>query len=98
MLALERVCELSTDLACIESFVTDEQPFGTVPAMEFYEGTQLAGQFDNWVGPNISCLTAMCRAAGFTRVDFQSVVDFRAHVSCHRKWPEIARSGAGPEL
>jgi tRNA (mo5U34)-methyltransferase len=98
MLALERVCELATDLACIESFVTDEQPIGTVPAMEFYEGTQLAGQFDNWVGPNISCLMAMCRAAGFARVEFKSVVDFRAHVICHRTWPEVARTGAAPEL
>ncbi len=98
MLALERVCELSTDLVCVESFVTDEQPTGTIPAMEFYEGTELAGQFDNWVGPNISCLMAMCRTAGFARVDFQSVVDHRAHVICHRKWPAIARTGAGPEL
>ena len=98
MLALERVCELTTDLACVESFVTDEQPSGTIPAMEFYEGTELAGQFDNWVGPNISCLLAMCRTAGFARVDFKSVVDHRAHVICHRKWPDIARTGVGPEL
>lgn len=98
MLALERVCELSTDLVCVESFVTDEQPSGTIPAMEFYEGTELAGQFDNWVGPNISCLMAMCRTAGFARVDFKSVLDFRAHVICHRKWANIARTGAGPEL
>jgi tRNA (mo5U34)-methyltransferase len=98
MLALERVCELSTDLACIESFVTDEQPYGTVPTMEFYEGTQLAGQFDNWVGPNISCLLAMCRTAGFARVDFKSVVDGRAHVICHRKWAETIRHGRGPDL
>ena len=33
MLALERVCELTTDLACVESFVTDEQPSGSAPAM-----------------------------------------------------------------
>jgi len=98
MLALERVCELSTDLACIESLVTDDQPEGTIPAMEFYEGTQLAGQFDNWVGPNISCLMAMCRTAGFARVEFKSVSDFRAHVICNRRWAEVARTGAAPEL
>jgi tRNA (mo5U34)-methyltransferase len=98
MLALERVCELCTDLACIESFVTDDRPEGTIPAMEFYEGTQLGGQFDNWVGPNISCLMAMCRAAGFARVEFRSESGGRAHVVCHRKWPEIARQGAGPDL
>jgi tRNA (mo5U34)-methyltransferase len=98
MLALERVCELSTDLVCVESFVTDDQPTGTIPSMEFYEGLELAGQFDNWVGPNVSCLMAMCRTAGFARVDFHSVFEHRAHVICHRKWAEIARTGAGPEL
>lgn len=98
MLALERVCELTTDLACIESFVTDDQPTGTVPSMEFYEGTQLAGQFDNWVGPNTSCLMAMCRTAGFARVDFSSVEDSRAHVICHRKWADVTRVGPGPDL
>jgi tRNA (mo5U34)-methyltransferase len=98
MLALERVCELATDLACVESFVTDDQPTGTIPSMEFYEGLELAGQFDNWAGPNISCLMAMCRTAGFARVEFESVVDHRAHVICHRKWPEIRRTGTGPEL
>ncbi len=98
MMALENVCELATDLACIESYVTDDQPSGTIPAMEFYEGAQLAGQFDNWVGPNISCLMAMCRAAGFARVDFRSVANFRAHVSCHRKWAEASRTGLAPEL
>jgi len=98
MLAVERVCELTTDLACVESFVTDDQPSGTIPAMEFYEGTQLAGQFDNWVGPNVSCLLALCRTAGFARVDFKSAADLRAHVICHRKWPQVARTGTGPEL
>lgn len=96
MLALERVCELSTGLACIESFVTDDS--STVPVMEFYEGTQLAGQFDNWVGPNVSCLMAMCRAAGFARVDLSSVDDSRAHVICHRKWADVPRAGPAPDL
>ena len=66
------------------------------PTMEFYEGTQLAGQFDNWVGPNISCLLAMCRTAGFARVEFRSERGSRAHVVCYRKWLEIERKGAAP--
>jgi tRNA (mo5U34)-methyltransferase len=98
MLALERVCELTTGLACVESFVTDDQPYGAVPTLEFYEGMQLAGQFDNWVGPNISCLLAMCRTAGFARVDFESVEDGRAHVVCHRHWLDAAPTGDAPEL
>src|SRR5579864_4976766 len=49
LLALERVCELTTDMACIESLVTDDPPQpNAIPLLEFYETTELAGQFDNW--------------------------------------------------
>ncbi len=100
LLALERVCELTTDMACIESLVIEE-PSNLdrhVPVMEFYEGTELAGQFDNWVGPNTACLLAFCRTAGFARVELMSVKENRAHVMCYRKWPDIERTGEGPEL
>ncbi len=98
MLALENVCELSTDLVCVESFVTDDAPNAQIPTLEFYEGDELAGQFDNWVGPNVSCLLAMCRATGFATVKFQSALDNRAHVVCNKNWPREPRTGAGPEL
>ncbi len=98
LLALEKLCELTTDMICIESLVTDDPPSNAVPSMEFYEGTELAGQFDNWVGPNTSCLMAFCRTAGFVRVELKEVVDYRAHAVCYRKWEQIQRSGAGPEL
>jgi len=90
VLALEKVCELSTDLVCVESFVTDDgSDLAARPVMEFYETTELCGQFDNWVGPNTACLLAMCRSAGFARVQLESVLDHRAHVTCYRRWPEI---------
>jgi tRNA (mo5U34)-methyltransferase len=90
MLALEKVCELSTDMVCVESFVTgDGSDAADKPVMEFYETTELCGQFDNWVGPNTACLLAMCRSAGFARVQLESVLDHRAHVTCYRRWPEI---------
>ena len=90
MLALEKVCELSTDMVCVESFVTDEGADPAArPLMEFYETTELCGQFDNWVGPNTACLLALCRTAGFARVQLESVLDHRAHVTCYRHWPEI---------
>src|ERR1017187_5024967 len=85
LLALERVCELTTDMACIESLVIDGPP-DAIPVMEFYEGTELAGGFDNWVGPNTACLTAFCRTAGLIRVELISVNDDRAHVVAYRKW------------
>ncbi len=87
MLALERVCAMSTDLVCVESVVLNDgyQP-DAVPLMEFYETTELCGQFDNWVAPNVACLLAMCRTAGFARVRFQGMLGDRAHVSCFRSW------------
>lgn len=89
MLALEKVCELATDMVCVESFVIDDgADSGAKPLMEFYETTELCGQFDNWVGPNTACLLAMCRSAGFARVQLESVLDHRAHVTCYRRWPE----------
>jgi len=90
MLALEKVCELATDMVCVESFVTDDGADPAAkPLMEFYESTELCGQFDNWVGPNTACLLAMCRSAGFARVQLESVLDHRAHVTCYRHWPEL---------
>ena len=99
MLALERVCDLSTDMAFIESYVTDEGDGSEgPPVMEFYETTELAGQFDNWVGPNTACLLAMCRTAGFARVRFESAFDHRAHVSCFRHWDQHPGNGAAPRI
>lgn len=89
VLALEKVCELATDLVCVESFVTDDgSDPAAKPVMEFYETTELCGQFDNWVGPNVACLLAMCRSAGFASVQLESVLDHRAHVTCRRRWAE----------
>ncbi len=98
MLALERVCELSTGMACIESLVIDHPTGSKAPVMEFYEGSELAGQFDNWVGPNTPCLLAFCRTAGFARVEWHGTWEDRAHVTCYRKWPEIERTEPAPEL
>lgn len=99
LLALERICELSTDLACIESFVIDNgDDTNAIPVMEFYEGTELRGQFDNWVGPNLACLLAFSRTAGFARVKRGIVAQNRAHVTCHRTWSDCELSGAPPTI
>ena len=98
LLALERVCALSKDMACVESYVSNASP-DAPPAMEFYEHRELCGQFDNWVGPNVACLLAFCRTAGFARVELHGVIDQRAHVTCLRKWadrPEPA--GEAPNM
>jgi hypothetical protein len=98
LLALETVCDLATEMACIESFVTDDGDLSAPPVMEFYETTELRGQFDNWVGPNTSCLMAFCRTAGFARVDFHSVLNHRAHVTGFRKWAGAPGAGEAPYI
>jgi tRNA (mo5U34)-methyltransferase len=99
LLALENVCNLATDMAFIESHVSDngEDP-NAPPVMEFYETTELGGQFDNWVGPNTSCLLAFCRTAGFARTKLESVIQNRAHVTCHRRWATHVPTTPAPFL
>jgi len=104
LLALEIVCALTTDTAIVESFVTDANTWrehqDDVPTMEFYETDELGNQLDNWIGPSVSCLMAMCRAAGFARVEFLHTTGFHAGVVCHRKWEPVPveTQRAAPEL
>lgn len=99
LLGLERVCDVTKDLAIVESFVTNETITPDPPAMEFYETTELLGQADNWCGPNIQCLLAMCRAAGFARPELIRVKFQRAVVACYRHWlPEPANPSVDPPL
>jgi hypothetical protein len=104
LLALERVCALSTDLAAIDSFILrDERRPGAEatgrPIMEFYETDEFGGQTDNWIGPSLSCLLALCRTAGFARVEKPKVLEFSACVACYRKWqPPPPDAAPGPNL
>src|SRR5579864_2630054 len=104
LLALEIVCALTKDVAIVDSFVTDpdnwQEHAGEIPSMEFYELDELGNQFNNWVGPTVSCLLGMCRAAGFVRVEFLGTGDHHAVVACHRKWerPPAEPASAAPEV
>lgn len=91
--ALERVCSVTLETAFIESYVIDtsDSPDAAV-AMHFYEGDELGGQIDNWWGPTTKCLLAMCRSAGFIRVQLLYSEGGRAGVIAHRRWenrPEV---------
>ena len=91
LLALEKVCSLSRELTIVDSFVTDDHEemhdwARQFPRLEFYEHDELGGQFDNWFGPNISCLLALCRSAGFARVTFCGTNGKSACVACYRQW------------
>src|SRR5579864_8959966 len=104
LLALERVCALTTGMAAVESFVLREehlpgQDVAKLPIMAFYETDEFAGQTDNWVGPSLPCLLAFCRTAGFARVELQSMVAYGACVACYRHWELPAQdAAAGPKL
>jgi tRNA (mo5U34)-methyltransferase len=95
--ALEKVCELTRELAIVESFVvSDQNP--VIPTMEFYETTELGEQLDNWVGPTVDCLKALCRTAGFARVEVLEASGDRAALACWRRWPEFQAISVAPEL
>jgi len=93
LLALEIVCSLAAHTAIVESFMTDaetwQQHRQEVPTMEFYETNELGNQLDNWNGPSVACLMAMCRAAGFARVELLYAAGQYAGVACHRRWGQF---------
>ncbi|HYK59565.1 MAG TPA: methyltransferase domain-containing protein [Bryobacteraceae bacterium] len=96
LLALEKVCSVTKELAAVDSYVLrDNFDLNAQPVLEFYETDEFEGQTDNWVAPNLSCLVAMCRTAGFARAEFKKVLLYSASVACHRRWePENSR---GPQ-
>src|SRR6185312_1700016 len=91
LLALERVCAITKDLAVVDSFILREEhrPGENVenrPVMEFYENEEFGGQTDNWCGPSLPCLMAMCRTAGFARVEHRATLPNGACIACFRNW------------
>jgi tRNA (mo5U34)-methyltransferase len=86
--ALEIVCALTTQLVIVDSFIVDDDGADRtpIPWMEFYEHDELGNQVDNWVGPTLPCLIALCRSAGFARVEHLGTKDLHAQVACYRTW------------
>ena len=99
VLALENVCSMTKDTAYVESYVIDDgTDLDAVPILEFYERSELRGQFDNWVGPNVPCLMAMARTAGFAEVTYEGNLSTRAHITCRRKWSTAAGPDPAPQI
>jgi tRNA (mo5U34)-methyltransferase len=95
LLALEKVCSVATELAAVDSYIlAKDADLGAQPVLEFYETDEFEGQTDNWVAPNLACLLAMCRTAGFARVELRKILQFGACVACFRKWSPEIRDGA----
>lgn len=101
--ALEIVCGLTRQIAIVDSFIVDDDYRGSggspIPWTEFYETTELSNQIDNWVGPTLPCLMALCRSAGFARVEVLNVKHRHARIACYRNWePEPEQPGAEPPV
>lgn len=94
LMGLEKICALTRETAFVESFVTS----GEGCSLEFYETDELGGQTDNWCGPTVKCIEALCRSAGFARVQLEYKEDHRAGLTCHRKWEAADVAGAAPWL
>ncbi len=101
LLALERVCSVTGEMAAVDSFVLKEEhrPGANVeqrPIMEFYETSEFGGQTDNWVGPSLPCLLAWCRTAGFARVELRGMLAHSACLACYRHWEAVPESAPEP--
>jgi tRNA (mo5U34)-methyltransferase len=98
ILGLEIVASLAREVAIVETFIVEGEP--EIPRMEFYETDELNGHMDNWVGPTANCVLAMCRTAGFARVQTIGLDPTNISVACWRKWaPEPdAPALPSPEL
>ena len=96
LLALERVCALSPGYGCDRGTYTS--PDSGPPMMEFFEIDELGGQFDNWVAPNPACLQAMCRTAGFARVDLLDVNKHGSSVMAYRRFADAEAHSPAPVL
>ncbi|MCC7174176.1 MAG: DUF1698 domain-containing protein [Bryobacterales bacterium] len=100
LLGLEIVCALTRETALVDSYVTDGDTWreraGETPTMEFYETDELAGRLDNWHGPSVSCLMALCRAAGFARAELLYAGGDFASVACHRRWEPVPAGADEP--
>jgi tRNA (mo5U34)-methyltransferase len=66
MLALEHVASVTRHRLIVETHL-DVLDLPR-PAMAFYPFDELAGDFSNWVGPNLLGVDAMLRASGFREV------------------------------
>jgi tRNA (mo5U34)-methyltransferase len=104
LLGLERVCSVTRDLACVDSFVlrephTPSLEFEGRLVMEFFETDEFGGQTDNWVAPSASSLAAFCRTAGFARAELVGNLQYSASFACYRHWlPPQPEWGLEPRL
>jgi len=78
---LKRVRRVTREVALIEGHINETFGRG-VPYAVYYEGTELNQDPTNWWGPNLPCLEAMIRTAGFSRYSLTDI--YGEHASNQR--------------
>jgi tRNA (mo5U34)-methyltransferase len=66
LLGLERAAALAHDLIVVETVISTN--LSQKPAMIFFPGTELDEDKTNWWAPNVECVEAMLRVAGFKNI------------------------------
>ena len=69
LLALERLAQVTRDMAVIETEAVCIPSMEEQAWCEFFESDELANDPTNWWSPNAKAVAGMCRAAGFSRVE-----------------------------
>jgi len=69
LLGLERLARITRELLVIETEAVAVPGFEHHGFCEFFESNELNGDVSNWWAPNRRAVVAMCRAAGFGRVE-----------------------------
>lgn len=72
MLALQRLAQVTKELAVIETEAIRISGYENRSLCEFFETTELNNDYTSWWAPNRRALEGMCRAAGFSRVEVSS--------------------------
>lgn len=67
--ALERVAQVTREVAAIETEAVAVPGYEHVSLCEFFPADELGTDPTNWWAPNARALVGLCRAAGFPRVD-----------------------------
>jgi tRNA (mo5U34)-methyltransferase len=67
--AIRRLAQVTDEVAIIETAGVEAPGNDDQPALMFFPNDELLGDPTNWWAPNEAALVAMCRAAGFSRVE-----------------------------
>lgn len=67
--ALERVRQVTNQMALIETVATDIAGYEELGLVRFHSGSDLGTDFGNWFVPSAAGLIGLCHAAGFSQVE-----------------------------